>query len=246
MPIPPVPDTEHVDVFTPGLGYRQGKLVARGGPVRAVIVHTTGGGILARFRREGAAKGDADPFDTAVRVYTKIMVDSGHYVVGQRLGQIAQVVPESHVARHVGSAGSVPYLRTSPWYPGREAARYAWWHDRWQGYDSPRDLAGGHLWDVGQAVPGRIAKASCNAQTIALEVVPPLEGATREWSPECWQNIANLIPDITDRHGLPLARSYVVTHSDAHPLSRTTPKGEPWDTAPSQWTWERFSAAVSA
>ena len=57
MPIPPVPDTEHVDVFTPGLGYRQGKLVARGGPVRAVIVHTTGGGILARFRREGAARG---------------------------------------------------------------------------------------------------------------------------------------------------------------------------------------------
>ena len=55
---------------------------------------------------------------------------------------------------------------------------------------------------MGQAVPGRIAKASCNAQTIGIEVVPPLGGATREWSAECWRNLASLIPDITDRHDL--------------------------------------------
>ena len=32
------PDSPHASAFDPGLGFRQSKLVARGGPVRAVIV----------------------------------------------------------------------------------------------------------------------------------------------------------------------------------------------------------------
>ena len=219
--------------FEPGLGYRTGKLSQRSAPVQGVIVHTTGGGILSRFAREGAAKGDASPFDTAVRVYTRIMSASGHYVIGQG-GEVTQVVPEDVVAHHVGSAKSRPYLTGDTWHAARLADRYAWWHERWPGLASPRDLAGGHMWDGG----------SCNGVTLGIEVVPPLEGAGKPWSRACWASLAEVIADATHRHSVPLERDRIVTHSDAHPLSRTTPRGQPWDTVPAQWSWERFLDAL--
>lgn len=227
-----------VPVLSPGLGYRRGILPPRSGPARAIVVHTTGGGILARYRREGAAKGDATPHDTAVRVYTRIMPASGHYVVGQA-SEVVQVVPETHVAHHVGGAGSGPYARAR-W----GSAEHDWWRERWPGLASPRDLAGGLLWAPGVASVGKPAAAGCNANTIGIEVVPPLAGATRPWSDECWAALAALVADVAERHAIPLEREYVITHSDAHPLSRTA-RGQPWDVAPSQWTWERMAAELS-
>jgi hypothetical protein len=229
--------------LTPGLGYSRGLLAERGRPATAIVIHTTGGGILARFRREGAAKGDKTPHDTAVRVYQRIMPDSGHYVIGQS-GEVTQVVPETHVARHVGGAKSAPYLTGGPWHGTKDAKRFAWWHARWAGLASPRDLAGGLLWAPGPRGNHRPDAPSCNAGSIGLEVVPPLMSATAPWSDECWAAIAMVVEGVSGRHGIPLDRDCVVTHSDAHPISRTTPHGVPWDTHPDQWSWERFCAEM--
>lgn len=69
-------------------------------------------------------------------------------------------------------------------------------------------------------------------------------GARAPWSPECWRALAELIVDIHRRQGVPLERDHVFTHSDAHPLSQTTPRGEPWDTVDAQWSWERLETEV--
>jgi hypothetical protein len=212
----------------------------------AVVVHTTGGGILARFRREGRAKGDRTPHDTAVRVYRHIMPQSGHYVVGQR-GECVQVVPEGLCAWHVGGAGSAPYWREHWRTPAT-----AWWVQRWPDLDSPRELAGGRLWDpyiIGPSIGARVkaplswGKGSANAWSVGIEVVPPESGAADEWSPECWATVRALVRDVCARNGIPCEREYVICHSDAHPLARSV-KGQPWDLSPSQWTWERFEAGL--
>lgn len=216
--------------LVPGLGYRQGLLERRAQPPVGVVVHTTGAGILARFAREGHEKGDATSHDTAVRVYATIMPDSGHYVVGA-LGECTQVVPEYAVARHVGSAKSrAYYLPRERWL----TPVMAWWHERWPDHHSPLELAGGLFWRGG----------SCNRSTIGIEVVPPLSGARDAWSAECWATLARLVSDVCARHGIPVDREHVVTHSDAHPLSRTA-RGSPWDPPPSQWTWARMAAALA-
>ena len=222
------PDSPIAQRFEAGLGWRKGDLSPRSADVVSVVVHTTGGGILSRFAREGAKKGDASPFETAVRVYTKIMGASGHYVVGQR-GECVQVVPESFAAWHVGGAKSAIYAHRMWATPGLE-----WWGKRWPGLTGPRALAGGNLWRGG----------SCNDGAIGIEVVPPIEGARHPWSPACWAALAALVRDIAARHHVPLQREYIPTHSDAHPIARSA-KGAPWDVCVEQWTWERMAAALA-
>lgn len=225
------PESPVASRFVAGLGFRTKVLKTRPMLPLAVVVHTTGGGILSRFAREGARKGDASPFDTAVRVYTTIMPQSGHYVVGQ-LGQCAQVVPEMTIAQHVGSAKSRAY-----WLPRERwmTPELTWWRDRWPELDSPIDLADGQLW----------ADGSCNRNAVGIEVVPPESGARDAWSPECWRTLAALVLDITARHHIPCDREHVLTHSDAHPISRSA-KGAPWDVGPLAWSWDRMREAIAA
>jgi hypothetical protein len=227
-----VEDSPVATSFRAGLGFRRGLLDERITPAVGVIIHTTGAGIINRFVREGARKGDASPFATAVRVYTKIMNDSGHYVVGQG-GECVQVVPESHVARHVGSASAAVYARPRARWT---SADVAWWTKRWPGLESPHALAGGLLWGGG----------SCNRNTYGIEVVPPDHPNTRgAWSLACWRTLARLVLDIAARRDIACDREHVVTHSDAHPLSRSA-KGAPWDPAPEAWSWERMRDAIAA
>ena len=224
------PNSPVAGSFIAGLGYRNGVLDKRKLTPVAVVVHTTGGGILARFDREGAKKGDASPLETAVRVYSKIMTSSGHYVIGQR-GECVQMVPEMTVAQHVGSAKSrAYYLPREKWL----SPELAWWAKRWPGMNSPLDLAGGNLWRNG----------SCNQSTIGIEVVPPLTGAREPWSVECWDTLARLALDICARHSIQADAEHVVTHSDAHPISRTA-QGSAWDPSINQWGWELMRRALS-
>jgi len=219
------------------------------GQAEAIVIHTTGGGITARYRREGAREGDATPLQTAMRVYATIMEASPHYVVGQ-CGSVGQVAPEDLCAWHVGGAGSAPYHRLgTSWIPSWQRARYEWWQRRWEGVDGPAELAGGRLWapyvvppTLGQRIrhPLSWGRGSANARSIGIEVVPPLAAARGPWSAECWRSVATLVCDISMRRSITLERTRVITHSDAHPLSRTTPRGEPWDTVEEQWSWERF------
>lgn len=223
------PDSPVAGLFVAGLGYRQGLLDLRKHPPIAAVIHTTGGGVLTRFAREGARKGDATSFETAVRVYTQIMGASGHYVVGQ-LGQCTQVVPESFSAWHVGAAKSKPYaLPQAEWM----THALAWWGERWPGLNSPRDLAGGLLWRDG----------SCNANVVGIEVVPPVSGARHLWSPECWVTLARLVRDIARRHVIAEDREHVISHSDAHPIARSA-KGAPWDPPSTQFDWARMRKAL--
>ena len=46
--------------------------------------------------------------------------------------------------------------------------------------------------------------------------------------------------DIRERRDIRLALETVVSHSDAHPLARSS-RGQPWDPAPIQWSYERFA-----
>jgi hypothetical protein len=229
-----------------GLGYRRGKLREMHYAPAAIVVHTTGGGPIARATEDRFAawrtkldipKGDS--LRCAVALYTHVMDASGHYVIGQD-GTIVQVVPESHAAWHVGGKGSRPYF-TQP-----EAAlagpKYRWWRERWPGLKTPRELAGGNLWRPAYQPPGithRIRSGfpigTCNENTIGIEVVGP-----GPWTPEAWSALAMLCLDIERRRGLTLRRDTVISHSDAHPLSRTTPSGRPWDPMAVTWTWERF------
>ena len=241
------PDSALVTLVRPGLAVSRGILLPRMGQAVAVVTHTTGGGINARFKREGARKGDASPFETAMRVYATIMEASPHYVVGQ-CGSVGQVVPEELCAWHVGGAGSAPYHRAA-WVPWRANKRFAWWLEKWAGLAGPRDLAGGQLWApyvIGPSLAQRLrhplswGKGSVNAWSYSLEVVPPIDDPGGPWSPECWRSVAALHLDIGQRQGVPLERDCRITHSDAHPLSRTTPSGKAWDTVDAQWSWERF------
>jgi len=217
--------------FVAGLGFRRGLCDERPMPPAATVFHTTGSGPISRFIREGKRKGDDSPFETAVRIYATIMQDSAHYVVGQ-LGQCVQVVPEALSARHVGGSGNAVYARPrARWM----TAGLRWWGERWPELESPHALAGGLLWRDG----------SCNRSSIGVEVVPPLAGARGPWSPECWATLARLTLDIADRHGIPVDREHVVTHSDAHPASRSA-RGAPWDPGPAAWSWERMRSAIAS
>lgn len=229
-------------------GYRRGKYEERTRPPVAIIVHTTGWGPVRRYldKKQRERHGWTSPFEAALWIYETIMDAGPHYVVGQK-GECAQVAPESVCAWHVGGRKARPYARAER--KGRAdqwgSPRHDWWRERWVPYDNPRELAGGHLWDAyGKATGARVALASMagsvNANTIALEVVPPPTGAHEPWSQTCWETITDLIYDVAHRHEIPLRREHILTHSDGHPLARTAANGAPWDTYETQFTWTRF------
>lgn len=237
-------------------GYRTGKFLERHLAPCAVVVHTTGAGpvrraterIHAGFRAKYDVR-EGDAFHAAVALYARVMNACGHYVVGQQ-GEIVQLVPESHAAWHVGGAGSRPYFtRPGDWHRG---SKMAWWVARWPGYESPRGLGGGHLWDPPheELPPHRRVLAgmpigSCNMNTIGIEVVPPLANPTAPWSAEAWDALTRLILDVCARNAIPLKRDRVISHSDAHPLERTTASGRAWDPSSSQWSWDRFERSIA-
>lgn len=213
------PDSEVATEYVQSLGHRRGVMGERKSH-SAIVVHTTGSGPIARWRRQAARFGEATPFETAIRIYRTIMDDAPHYVVGQG-GECVQVTPEESAARHVGARDSHVYAATD-WHAAR---KYAWWRARFPGIRSPRELAGGWLW----------ADGSCNAHTDAIEVVPPVDDPRAPWSDACWLTLRRLVHDLSERHSIPVTREHVVTHSDAHPWARTTDAGAPWDPGIRQW-----------
>jgi hypothetical protein len=239
-----------------GLGYRRGKLVERYLAPCAVVVHTTGFGPIRRATerkfagwrlRWGVTEGDA--LQATVALYTHVMTASAHYVVGQD-GTIVQVVPESHCAWHVGGNRSRAYF-TNPAHC-LDDRRYLWWRVRWQGMQTPRELGGGRLWDPPREQLGILSQlragmpiGSCNANSVGIEVVPDHRNPAGPWSAEAWDAVARLVLDVCARNDIPVRKDRVISHSDAHPLSRTTPSGKPWDPWSAQWSWDRFERSVA-
>lgn len=191
----------------------------------AVIIHTTGAGIIRRWQRQGEKFGESDPFDTALRVYHKLMDAGPHFVIGQA-GQVAQTCPLDFAAWHVGKKDSRPYWLKNT-VPGHK-----WWHDRWgHSFKSPAEMADGLLWAGGE----------CNPNVVGIEVVPEIDdprGVKYAWRQPAYDAIRKLCNALAEEcRGLQLRPDTVIGHADAHPLSRTA-RGAPWDPTPLQWSPE--------
>jgi hypothetical protein len=210
----------------PNRGYLRAKYKRRGlGSVCAIVIHTTGGGIIQRWQRQGEKFGEADPFETALRVYNKLMDAGPHFVIGQA-GQVAQTCPLDFAAWHVGKLDSRPYWSKNT-VPGHK-----WWHDRWgHSFKSPAEMADGLLWAGGE----------CNPNVVGIEVVPEIDdprGVKFPWRKEAYDAIQGLCLKIQEIcPNLQLRPDTVLGHADAHPLSRTS-LGKPWDPTPLQWSPE--------
>jgi hypothetical protein len=152
-------DSDVADRVEPSLGFRRKKYDERPGDVVAIVVHTTGGGPVKRFKNAAERKKFKykTPFDAALRIYRELMFEGPHYLVGQGDGEIAQLAPETLSAWHVGQAGGHLY-DLDQW----STPDVRWWKDRWGTLESPRGLANGRLW----------SHDSVNANTIGIEVVP--------------------------------------------------------------------------
>lgn len=220
-------------------GARRGKYAKRGlEDIAAIVVHTTGAGLIRRYNREsrwseskqrrvysrtfGHLGTPIRPTDTALRVYSQLMDAGPHFVVGQD-GRLVQTCPLDLSAWHVGRAKSWAYtakntISSSP--------KYNWWRERWPTLQSPRELAGRKLWTGGQ----------CNPNVVGIEVVPPVDDprGIGPWSARCWLALTKLFRELHSKLDIPLDRYHVVGHADAHPHSRTA-KGLPWDPTPSQF-----------
>lgn len=223
-------DSEVVDRIEPSLGVRKKKYDERPGRVVAIVVHTTGGGPLKRFKNGAERKKFKykTPFDAALRIYGELMFEGPHYLVGQSDGDLAQLAPEIQSAWHVGQGGGHLYALDE--WPTQGVR---WWNDRWGTLESPRELANGRLW----------THDSVNANTIGIEVVPNEARPLGAWTDAAWTNLVALVVDIAARHGVPIDRTHILTHSDAHPLKRSA-QNKPWDPRPAQWSWDEFRARV--
>lgn len=242
------PDTPLVQVVVPARGYRRRKFVPRLGR-HAIVIHTAGRGVLRR-----AVQWQMSPFEATLRVYRTMMDACGHYVVGQQ-GEIGQTCPEREAAWGVGShhaavytahgvmvgrgAEQMPRWAASRWLRTRHRCDARWWARRWPDLVSPLELGGGSLWTVDP----RTGALTCNGNVIHVEVVPPEHDPAAPWSSACWSALVRLVDDIATRSLIPVAETRIVTHSDAHPLARSTKRNAPWDPPPSQWTWVDFVRA---
>ncbi len=236
IPTPDKPDSPAASEYRVGRAVSGGEARLRKHKPAAVVVHTTGAGPAKRMRSDDFKTWRArwpeyakTTFDATLWVYTIASPDSGHYVVGQD-GRCTQVVPERLVARHVGSSESKGYADGRWMRPD-----YAWWAERWPGFVSPVELAGGKLWLGG----------SCNENTIGIEVAPDADDPRAPWSNACWATLVTLVSDICLRHEISCDRTHVVSHSDAHPIARTA-KGKGWDPPESQWSWAEFARSAGA
>lgn len=206
------------------------KLAARTLPPQAVVVHTTGGGIVAK-----ALKADREPLTEALAWYSGPKAYSSGYLIGgfRRPGwdaqddAIAGIVPDNLVALHAGvpAGNAALYARgRAVWMrhvakggalvdTGRVQERYSDWAERWPGAEGPADILRGHAKGV-------------NARTLSLDVLAPEPGEPHSAQQLSWA--AALVRDLLGRHGLPVSRTTVLRHSDVDPLSRTSPAGG-WD-----------------
>ena len=228
------PSSALVTRVAPGLGFRTDQLKKREHDPIAIVVHTTGSGPVAKFNDLAmrARHGWKCPGDAAAWIYGNTMPESGHYVIDGDNGQLVQIVPEDHIAMHVGSGHFHAYFAAPDRWGTIDTH---WWGRRWAPKHSPVELAGGLLWKGG----------SCNANTIGVEVAPRVAAPRGAWSPAAWAKLTALLREISARYHIPLDREHIVTHSDASPLSRSA-SDKPWDPYEATWTPELLEQHLHA
>lgn len=215
------PDTHWLPGFDriDARGFSRGHWKPREKKPIAVVWHTTGAGVVKRFRKDPARFGT--PFGAALYVFQRLVKAGPHFLIGQE-GQIVQMAPLDVSAWHVGKAKSWGYARSVS-----KAKRYGWWRERWNPYGikTPRALAAGRLWAGGQ----------CNPNTVGVEIAPPVDDPTGPWSEDCWTAIRVLARALRVSQGIPIDPFHQIGHSDAHPHARTSPGGVGWDPSPRAW-----------
>jgi len=199
-------------------------LPARRGQVKAVVVHTTGSGIVLK-----ALKRDEDPLAYAAAYYRGRRAYASHYLVGHdftRADAIVGTVPENLVAYHAGVGRKLAAMYRQGlgvWDTARKGpdglstgpeplGRYSDWRERWPGLDGPHGLIK--------------LRAGVNAQTVGVDFLAPEPGERHSDLQIRW--VAALVRDVLERHGVPLAKGAVLRHADIDPINRTSKRGG-WD-----------------
>lgn len=216
-------------------GLRRERYALRRNPVSCIIIHTAGAGPWKRWKKGK----HATPFAAAIDIYQRLTDAGPHYVVGQDEDQVVRTCPDDLCAWGVG---------TSKWnhrgkrYQKRSWARerHAWWKESFPDLASPLALLDGHAWRPSKGS----SRFSVNANALHIEVSPPVSGPRDPWSDACWNQLRSLVLALRQHHGLEAFRA-VLTHSEVHPLSRTTRTGMPWDPGARQWQGDMSRARLT-
>lgn len=205
-------------------------LPARRKPVVAVVMHTTGSGIIGK-----ALKANADPLDYAAEYYARPQSYASHYLIGYD-GTIVGTVPENLVAYHAGVSKGRRKLYAKGldhWRrfvakgrdlvdTGKVLSRYDDWRDRWPELASPLELIDG---------------PSSNGVTIGVDLLAPLPGEKHPTTQIMWARA--LVIDLVDRYKLgtvtgsttdelEIPKRAILRHADVDPLTRSSKRGG-WD-----------------
>lgn len=229
------PDCPFVDDIEPGGGYRRGKYAERRS-YSGFVTHTTGRNVHKRALQWGKT-----PYEAARQIYRN-MSAGPHYLLDWDGSRLCQTCPEELAAWGVGSKNSNfynnPKWATSKWIRTRMGLRDpSWWLTRFPELRSPFDLACGEIW---RGNPG--GKPSCNLNVVHVEIIPPPDNGP--WPDGLWKRLAQVGDDVLTRRGIALDPQRNLSHSEAHPISRSTRSGLPWDPTNRQWSFKRFEKEV--
>lgn len=225
-----VPKSKYISTrsaeWVPSLRVRNNQAYKRKNDARAIVIHFTGAGPRLRWLKEGTQRGEPNPLRTAVRLYSTVLPNSAHYVLGPSTGLVICMSEENYVSWGVGSVGWGRYENPN-W---GKSPQFDWWRKKWPDLESPLDFADGKVWSGGSA----------NENCIHIEVSPSKDESRPVWSAACLKSLRLLCEDICNRWGISFDKYHIVTHSDVHPIKRSTLAGQPWDPHPHQYSFDRM------
>lgn len=198
-------------------------LLARPRKPWGFLLHTTGGGVTAKAKRDGAS-----PIAVAIAVYISSQNGSNGYFwggpayVADHEGALHQLAPDEALTAHAGGPHRGAYLDGS-WVGKVSPETVAQWHRRWPGRKNPYSM---------------FPSTSPNVDYVGLEMIPigdgfggePMAPGLRFTRAQHDAAIA-LGHDLAQRHGWPAGwydSGRLVCHEDVDPIERSDAHGG-WD-----------------
>lgn len=210
------------------------RLAARTRKPVAIVIHTTGGGVVEQAERAMPSR-PADVIDTwianhLIRPDNKLFAG---YLVG-RDGMVWRLATDDRVCNHsapLGTRYDHASWRLYGWPMdadkleghGRDGCVvYDWWDARWGRDASPADLPTG---------------THPNAASLSIDLIPTRGTYTTEQTAAC----RALVAALCERHGIPRDRGHVLAHADVDPQRRGILRGKAgligkdWDPGALDW-----------